>query len=151
MQLILLDEVHEFGGIGFVLGISTFSQPGGPSGIVVHVEFIEWRIASPLEEARVVFKRVLGAFIFSIAGMSQRVVIFHVLALPVVALDAKVVVAAPGQITAPGVTLEQPLSQRDARRDAIARLVVEGDGLIASDILGIGRIFLLSRRAEGAK
>lgn len=135
VELILLDDVDEFGGIVGILGISAVAQPLGPTAVIGHVKFIEHAIARALEELGMIQEGVFGGIILAVTHRVGRVATAIDLSGPMIGLDAEVVVGFDSHLALTDTTLEQSLSQGDASRHSILFLVLQRYLLVTLNIV----------------
>ena len=151
IKLILLDNVDELGGIIHILGIAAVAQALRPAAVVGDVKLIEDAVARALEELGMIQERVLGSAVLAVAHLFQGVATAIHLALPVIGLDAEVVVGLHGHLALTHIALEQALGQSDAGGHAILARRLHRHLLVALDIVQILLMFSLRRRRKGPK
>lgn len=149
IQLILLNDVDEFGRVVDVLGISAVPEPLRPAAVVGHVKLVQDSVARAIQELGVVDKGILGTAIFAIAHGAQGVAPPIDFALPVIGLDAEVVVGFNGHLALAHITLEQPLSEGDAGGNTIITLRLQRHLLVTLDVVKISLMFGLCRCPKG--
>ena len=71
IQLILLNDVDEFGGIIDVLGIASVTQALCPAAVVGDVELVQDTVARALQEAGMVQEGILRGAIFAVAHLLE--------------------------------------------------------------------------------
>ena len=151
IQLILLDDVDELVGIVGILGIAAVAQALGPAAVVPHVKLIEHAVARRLEELGMVKVGILRSTIFAVSHCAERVTCAIDLTLPVIGLDAEVVVGLAGHLALADAALQDALGQRDAGRNTELAFMLQGYCLVALDIVKISLMFGLCRCPKGAK
>ena len=151
IQLILLNDVDELGWVVDVLGIAAVPEPLGPTAVVVHIQLVQDNVARALQELGVVDERVLWGAILAVTHGAEGVAAAIDLALPVVSLDAKVVVGLEGHLALAHIALEQPLRQGDAGGNAIFALGLQRHLFVALNVVQISLMFSLGRGTNGRK
>ena len=137
IELILLNDFDEFGRIVRVLGIATIPQALSPAAVVFYVKLVEHAIAGALQELGMVQERVFGQAILAVAYGAAGVVTAIDLTIPVIGLDAKVVVSLLSHLATANATLENTLSKRDTGRNTKFPLMLQRNGLVALNIIQI--------------
>ena len=138
IQLILLDDVDEFSGIVDILGIAAVPESLCPAAVIGDIEFVENAVAWPLQKLGMVEERILGGAILAVAhGVAQGVPLAIDFTLPMVGLDAEVVVSLLCHAALAGIALQDALGKRDAGGYSELHLILECDGFITFDIIQI--------------
>ncbi len=137
IELILLNDFDEFGRIVRVLGIATIPQALSPAAVVFYVKLVEHAIAGALQELGVVQERVFGQAILAVAYGAAGVVTAIDLTIPVIGLDAKVVVGLLSHLATANATLKNTLSKCDTSRNTKFPLMLQRNGLVALNIIQI--------------
>lgn len=141
IQLILLNDVDQFGGVVDVLGIATVAQSLGPAAVVGHVKLVQDAVAGSSQELGVIQIRILRTAIFAVTHTAAQRVDAIDLARPVIGLDAKVVVGFKGHFALSNIALEQALGQRDAGGDAEVAFGLQRHRLVALNVFQISLMF----------
>ena len=147
VEVVVLDEGDQAVGVGAVGGIAGLLQSLGPPLVVGDLQLEEEGIAPALlQELGVVFIGVLHLAVGA-ETLAARVVVVIDLASPpgVVALDAEVVVAAPGQGAVARPALQQSLGEGDAGRDAVFVHLLHGQGGVLLDVAAVGGVLALGK------
>ena len=141
IELVFLDQLDEFAGVGGIRGIARTAQTPRPSLVVISIQ-VEKRTVTHLL-AQIVRMRPVGFLRVRIdaeAFVGTLVVIQETLPLPAgIALQAEMVVRLGGQRGLPRPGLQQRLGEGDARRHAGTLHLVHRQRPIAVDV-GLARI-----------
>jgi len=135
IELILLNDVDELCRVVGVLGIAAVTQALGPAAVIGHVKLVQDAVAWPLQELGVIQEGILRRSILAVAHLLEGVASAIDLTLPVISLDAKVVVGLAGHLALADAALQDALCQRDAGRYAKFLFMLQGDALIAIDVV----------------
>ena len=141
VEFIKLDDVNEFLSIGGIGGVSACFQSPGPSPVVGTVEPEELGIALVVgKETAMIFIALFGIVVGPEALADVVVVLAHRPSRPSVAFDAKVVVTLRGEQTESCPAFKGSLCQRDARWNAVAEHLFDGQILVLVEILLISLV-----------
>ena len=106
IQLVILDHLDQFVGVGPIRGIATLLQPLCPPFVVGDAQLEEAGITRPFgQELGVVGVGLLHRAVLAKAFPPQVVVVIDPCTFPFVAFDAKMVVRSASQVALPGSRL----------------------------------------------